>query len=142
MVDPRLYTVMNWSMVIDGLLFWSLTLDPRPGPPARASFAMRMIVTVLVMFPLILLGATITFNTTSLYPYYDLCGRLFPSIGGQLDQHLGGTILWIPSAMMSSIAFMLTLNNVRLHEDRMPVVEYDDDGKDHIEVFASRWTGL
>ena len=141
MVDPRLYTVMNWSMVIDGLLFWSLTLDPRPGPPARASFAMRMIVTVLVMFPQILLGATITFSTTSLYPYYDLCGRLFPSIGALLDQHLGGTILWIPSAMMSSIAFMLTLNNVRLHEDRMPAVEYDDDGKDHIEVFASRWTG-
>jgi putative membrane protein len=142
MIDPRLYTVMNWSMVIDGLLFWSLTLDPRPWPQARTSFAMRMIVTVLVMFPQMVLGAAVTFSSTSLYPYYDLCGRLFPSIGALLDQHIGGVILWIPSAMMSSVAFMLTLNNVRRYEDSMPTLECDDDADgDRVTVFASSWTG-
>ncbi|HKT66293.1 MAG TPA: cytochrome c oxidase assembly protein, partial [Burkholderia sp.] len=29
MLDWRLYRVMNWSMVIDGLLFWWLVVDPR-----------------------------------------------------------------------------------------------------------------
>ncbi len=139
MIDPRLYTVMNWSMVIDGLLFWSLTLDPRAAPPARVSFAMRMIVTTLVMFPQIVLGASITFSTTSLYPYYDLCGRLYPTVGALLDQHIGGVILWIPSAMMSSVAFMLTLNNVRLHEEQQPAVEYDDDGP--VAISSTAWTG-
>ncbi|VUD51885.1 unnamed protein product [Burkholderia pseudomallei] len=33
MLDWRLYRVMNWSMVIDGLLFWWLVVDPRPAPP-------------------------------------------------------------------------------------------------------------
>jgi putative membrane protein len=137
MIDPRLYAVMNWSMVIDGLLFWCLTLDPRPAPRARAGFGPRMIVTVLVMFPQILIGAWVTFSTTSLYPYYDLCGRLYPSIGALLDQHIGGTILWIPSAMMSSIAFMLMLNYVRINEDNQPVAV--EDGRPRIS--SSAWTG-
>jgi putative membrane protein len=143
MIDPRLYGVMNWSMVLDGLLFWSLVLDPRPAPPARTSYAMRMVVTVLVMFPQILMGSTITFSTTVLYPYYDLCGRLYPTIGAILDQHFGGTIVWIPSAMMSSIALMLILNNVRLNEERQPPLAFDDaeDENGRITVLSSGWTG-
>ncbi len=140
MIDPQLYTVMNWSMLIDGLLFWSLVLDPRPAPPARIGFAARMAVTVLVMFPQILIGATVSFSTTSLYPYYDLCGRLFPSVGALLDQHIGGVILWIPSAMMSSVAFMLTLNNVRRHEDHLAEIETDPRARE-MAALASRWTG-
>jgi putative membrane protein len=140
MLDPRLYDLMNWSMVIDGLLFWSLVLDPRPAPPARMSYATRLILTILVMFPQIMLGASITFSTTSLYPYYDLCGRLFPSVGALLDQHIGGVILWIPSSMMSSAAFMLTLNNLRRHEDRAALAETDPEVL-RMAAMASRWTG-
>jgi putative membrane protein len=140
MIDPRLYDVMNWSMVLDGLLFWCLVLDPRPWPAARTSFAMRMIVTVAVMFPQIAMGAAITFSNHALYAYYDLCGRLYPSIGALIDQHIGGTIVWIPSAMMSSVAFMLILNNIRLYEDRISAEEANiDDGRN--VVFSSRWTG-
>ena len=32
MIDPRLYAIMNWSMVIDGLLFWSLGTRPTAKP--------------------------------------------------------------------------------------------------------------
>lgn len=140
MIDPGLYDVMNWSMVLDGLLFWCLVLDPRPSPPARASFGMRLAVTVLVMFPQIAMGAAVTFSTTSLYSYYDLCGRLFPAIGALKDQHLGGVIIWIPSAMMSSVAFLLILNHLRIQEDRMPAAEFEDDGGQG-KVYASSWTG-
>jgi hypothetical protein len=41
MIDARLYAVMNWSMVLDGILFWWLVLDPRPSPPARVSYGVR-----------------------------------------------------------------------------------------------------
>jgi putative membrane protein len=140
MIDHRLYDVMNWSMVIDGLLFWFLVLDPRPAPAARTSFAVRMIVTVAVMFPQIIAGSALTFSTRTLYSYYDLCGRLYPSLGALVDQHLGGAIVWIPSAMMSSIAFMLILNNIRLNEEREAAEEPDVDDAKNV-VFASRWTG-
>ncbi len=140
MIDPGLYGFMNWTMVVDGLLFWSLVLDPRPAPPAYCSYATRLIVTILVMFPQIILGAWITFNTSSLYAYYDLCGRLIPSIGALADQHIGGVILWIPSSMMSSAAFMLTLNNIRRHEDKAgPPI--DDPAAARMAEMSRQWTG-
>jgi putative membrane protein len=57
MINPWLYDLMNWSMVLDGLLFWCLVLDPRPSPPARTSFGTRLTVTAAVMLPQILLGS-------------------------------------------------------------------------------------
>ena len=92
MINWRLYAVMNWSMVLDGLLFWCLVLNPRPKPPARISYGMRAALAFGVMFPQIVLGAAIAFSQRDLYPYYDLCGRLFPSIGALTDQRIGGIV--------------------------------------------------
>jgi putative membrane protein len=117
MIDPRLYALMNASMVLDGLLFWSLTLDPRPRPPARVSFAARFVLAVIVMFPQIALGAVITFSRQDFYPYYDLCGRLFPSLDALADQQIGGIVIWIPPAMMSVIGALLVVNAFRIHEE-------------------------
>jgi hypothetical protein len=140
MIDHRLYFVMNFSMVADGLLFWCLVLDPRPSPPARFSFAVRMITVVAVMFPQIILGSYIAFTSTDLYTFYDLCGRLFPSMGALNDQHLGGLIVWIPASMMSSAAFMLILNNVRRHEESLPPPELPE-AEHRIVALSSGWTG-
>ena len=101
MIDPRLYAIMNWSMIGDGLLFWFLVLDPRPKPEAGTSYGTRMVLPFAVMFPQIALGSYIAFSPGGLYPYYDLCGRLFPSITAANDQHIGGIVAWIPAGMMS-----------------------------------------
>lgn len=138
MIDVRLYAVMNWSMVIDGILFWWLVLDPRPRPPARVSYGARVALALGVMFPQIVLGAAITFSQTDLYPYYDLCGRLFPSISALNDQHIGGIVIWIPPAMMSAIAVLLVINALRLHEEATS--EADADGA-ALAALAKSWTG-
>jgi putative membrane protein len=140
MIDHQLYEVMNFSMVADGLLFWCLVLDPRPSPPARVSFPVRMITVVAVMFPQIILGSYIAFASRDLYTFYDLCGRLFPSMGALNDQHLGGLIIWIPASMMSSAAFMLVLNNLRRHEESIPPPELTE-AQQRLVVLSSRWTG-
>jgi len=139
MLDPRLYALMNWSMVLDGLLFWSLVLDPRPKPPARISFGARAALSFAVMFPQILLGAIITFSQSDLYPYYDLCGRLYPSISALYDQHVGGIVSWIPPAMMSVAGVLLVLNSLRLQEDME--METNDAEAAALAVLATRWTG-
>jgi len=140
MIDPRLYAIMNWGMVIDGVLFWSLVLDPRPSPPARCGFAMRMVLPFAVMFPQIIIGSYIAFSPAGLYPYYDLCGRLFPSITAATDQHTGGIIVWIPAGMMSVLGFMTALNALRLYEESLPeILEEDDDEGPWID--SSAWTG-
>ncbi|HKS94363.1 MAG TPA: cytochrome c oxidase assembly protein [Gammaproteobacteria bacterium] len=122
MLDWRLYRLMNWSMVVAGLLYWWLILDHRPRPPARLSPGMRILVEMAVMVPLILVGAYITFASTDLYPIYSLCGRAFADISPLLDQHLGGLIVWIPSSMMSVLAALIALGHwIRLDNNgRLP----------------------
>jgi putative membrane protein len=141
MLSPRLYNVMNWSMVVDGLLFWFLVLDPRPPGQAGCSYAARLAVTLLVELPQILIGSHLTFTTVVLYSYYDLCGRLFPSISAILDQHLGGVVVWIPQGMMGAIAFLLIMNNMRKHEDRAGGPGQNDIQVGGIRVSSSNWTG-
>lgn len=113
MLDPVLYQVMNWSMAVDGILFWSLVLDTRPAPPARLRFGWRAALAVGVMFPQIVLGALITFATVDLFPYYAFCGRYFPSISAVTDQQIGGIVIWIPPAMMSVLGLLVVVRNTR-----------------------------
>lgn len=143
MLNPFLYNLMNWSMVLDGLLFWCLVLDPRPKPPCTTGYGGRMVLSVATMFPQIALGAYITFSHHDLYPYYDLCGRIFPSISALYDQQIGGIIIWIPAGMMSATAFLLTLNHLRLEEERQDKLEWKENPPDEgaFVIDASGWTG-
>ena len=111
MLDWRLYRLMNWSMVLDGLLYWWLILDTRPKPPARLAPGVRVLVEMVVMVPQILVGAYITFAHRDLYPVYDLCGRAFSGISQSADQYMGGLIVWIPTAMMSAFGALLAFRN-------------------------------
>lgn len=140
MLDPLLYNVMNWTMVVDGILFWCMVLDPRGRPPARASFAIRAIVSIGVMMPQIALGAIIAFAKTDLYGFYSWCGRIYPSIGPYDDQQYGGLIVWIPAAMMSVVALLLVLDNMRRY-DESKFKEMSSDEQRAMAAAASRWTG-
>jgi len=107
MIDPKLYQAMNWSMVLDGLLFWLLVLDRRPKPPAPISYGARMLMMVAVMMWQTIIGACIALSTLDLYAFYDWCGRIYPSIGAMQDQQLGGLIIWIPPFMMTAMALIV-----------------------------------
>jgi putative membrane protein len=139
MVNHLLFWIMNWSMILDGLLFWCLVLDPRPAPPARARYGVRVAMAWAVIFPQILIGALIVFAGHDIYPYYNYCGRLFPSIGPLTDQLVGGIVVWIPPAMMSAVAGILVLNHMRLHEETLPLS--DDPRAARIAAMAAKWTG-
>jgi putative membrane protein len=140
MIDPNVYAIMNWSMVVDGILFWCLVLDPRPKPPARTSFGTRVMLATVVMFPQILLGAIIALSTRDLYSFYDLCGRIYPAIGARTDQVIGGLIIWIPAAMMSVVALVIVINAFRRFEDAKKEDGYGNDPSGSA-IQATLWTG-
>jgi putative membrane protein len=117
MIDPNLLWVMIWSMVADGVLFWSLVLDPRDRVGAGVSFGTRAALAIGVMFPQIVIGAIIALSHRDLYSFYAWCGRIYPSIGAIDDQAYGGLIIWIPPAMMSVVSLLLVLNALRLAEE-------------------------
>lgn len=119
MFDWPLYEVMNASMVVDGLLFWFLVLDPRPVPPAPIGFFPRLVLAFLIIFPQIGLGTAIGLVQHDLYHAFALCGRVFASIGPLADQEIGGLVIWVPTGMMSAIAALVIMRRMFVHEDRL-----------------------
>ncbi|MBV8798549.1 MAG: cytochrome c oxidase assembly protein [Alphaproteobacteria bacterium] len=116
MLDARLYDVMNWSMALDGIAFWWLVLDPRPSPPARIGSGIRALLIIAVEPPQMALGAILSLSGTDYYPVYRICGRMF-DIPALSDQHYGGLIIWLPGTLLSLLAIILVLVNMRRNED-------------------------
>jgi len=111
MLDWRLYRLMNWSVVVSGLMYWNLILDRRVTPPAAMSPGGRVISPILTMLPQMVAGAYIAFTERDLYPLFDLCGRAF-AMSAQTDQSIGGLTMWIPAAMTEVIGLMVALRTV------------------------------
>jgi len=120
MLDLTLYHVMNWSMFIDGLLFWWLMLNPKAdGSSVVVSYGIRVLTLFLVMLPQIFLGAYIALSGKDLYDVYDVCGRAWP-IASSTDQELGGLLTWIPAAMMSVLGILVVVNYMMQNDGRSP----------------------
>lgn len=118
MLSRNLYWLMNWSMLVDGLLFWWLILDPRnPVVAGTLSYGKRIIILIAIMVPQIVLGAWITLNKHSVYDVYAVCGRAWP-LDPATDQIIGGVITWIPPAMMSVVGSLILLSFMA-REDRL-----------------------
>ncbi len=117
MIDTRRYLLMNWSMLVDGLLFWWLMLAPRAEQGhAAVSYPYRLVILPLIAVPQVVLGAYIALHSTPLYSIYAVCGRAW-SLSPMLDQQVGGLLTWIPAAMMSLIGILVVLGHI-LHENR------------------------
>ena len=117
MLNTNLYQLMNWTMVADGLLFWWLVLDPRPGGPAHLRPGLRIFLPLLAMVPQMAVGAYLALSSIDWYPIYSLCGRAISGIDALTDQHLGGLILWIPGSAVNVWASIIALRNwIRLSE--------------------------
>lgn len=118
MLSLDLYWIMNWSMALDGLLFWWLILGRGPdGITPRLSYGKRILILALIVPPQILLGAYIALSGRELFGIYAVCGRPFP-ISPMVDQQIGGLITWIPASMMSVIAAVILLGFMTREQGR------------------------
>ncbi|NYT65193.1 cytochrome c oxidase assembly protein [Alcaligenaceae bacterium] len=109
MLDWRLYRLMNWSVVISGIMYWNLILDRRPSPPAALSPGGRIISPIITMVPQIIVGAVITFTEYDLYPIFDLCGRAIPGLTAVTDQAIGGLTMWVLAGLVEVFGLMFAL---------------------------------
>jgi putative membrane protein len=109
MLNVTLYWVMNWSMALDGLLFWWLMFDRgRGGITPKLGYGTRVLLLFAVMVPQIVIGASITFADQNWFEVYAVCGRAWP-LDPMTDQLIGGLITWIPAAMMSVVGALVVL---------------------------------
>jgi putative membrane protein len=116
MLDANLYDLMNWSMAINGVMFWSLILDSRPKPPARYSHLLRAAMILIIELPQMALGAILSLSMTDYYPVYEICGRILP-MSALSDQHYGGLIIWLPGTLTSFAAMIVVLWTMRVNEE-------------------------
>jgi putative membrane protein len=117
MLDANLYELMNWSMAINGVMFWSLILDSRPKPPARLSSLVRAFLILVIELPQMVLGAILSLSMTDYYPVYTICGRVM-EMTALNDQHYGGLIIWLPGTLTSFAAMIVVLVTMRLNEEK------------------------
>jgi len=117
MLNRYLYEVMNWSMAINGVMFWSLILDSRAKPPARLSHLMRALLIIVIELPQMVLGAILSLTTKDFYPVYDICGRVL-DMTALNDLHYGGLIIWLPGTLTSFAAMIVVLVTMRLNEEK------------------------
>ena len=110
MLDWRLYRVMNYGMLVNGLLFWAAVL--RGAAPGHVPLGvLRQILLMIAVVPAqIVMGALIFFAPHDLYPAYALCGRIFHGLTALQDQQIGGLILWIPGSMMSVAGILYVMH--------------------------------
>jgi putative membrane protein len=118
MLNRTLYELMNWSMAINGVMFWALILDSRAKPPARLSHLMRGLLILLIELPQMLLGAILSLSSRDYYPVYEICGRVL-DMTALNDQHFGGLIIWLPGTLTSFAAMIVVLVTMRLNEERI-----------------------
>jgi putative membrane protein len=117
MLDANLYGLMNWSMAVNGVMFWSLILDSRPKPPARLSHLMRALLILVIELPQMVLGAILSLTERDIYPVYTICGRVL-DMTALNDQHYGGLIIWLPGTLTSFAAMIAVLVTMRLNEEK------------------------
>ena len=122
MLSQPLYLLMNWSMLIDGVLFWLVLVDPRPPDKSpMPGYGTRFLMVFGTMITQVLLGSYITFSRQALYTIYSVCGRALP-ISPALDQTVGGLLTWIPPAMMEAIVMLIVLSLMLNYEKHRPTV--------------------
>jgi putative membrane protein len=117
MLDSGLYQIMNWTMAINGVMFWSLVLDSRAKPPARLSHLMRALMFLVIELPQMVLGAILSLSMHDIYPVYNICGRVL-DMTALNDQHYGGLIIWLPGTLTSFAAMIVVLVTMRLNEEK------------------------
>lgn len=119
MLSARLYQVMNWSMLLDGLLFWALMLDPRSrAQGAILGFGLRILILVVTIFPQMALGAHLAMSTNDLYSVYAVCGRAW-NLSPHADQIYGGLTTWIPPGMMNLAGILILIGRL-MRADQNP----------------------
>ena len=117
MLNRPLYEVMNWTMALNGVMFWSLILDSRAKPPARLSHLVRAALILVIELPQMVLGAILSLTTRDFYPVYDICGRVL-DMTALNDLHFGGLIIWLPGTLTSFAAMIVVLVTMRLQEEK------------------------
>lgn len=105
--DEPIHYLWHVSLLVSGLLFFSVIFDRRP-PPHGPGLGTRLGMFVAAALGNIVLGAFLTFKTVPLYSAYLALGHLW-HVSMLTDEQTGGIIMWIPGTMMFAVSAVLVI---------------------------------
>jgi putative membrane protein len=126
MLSDTHYHAMNWTLLVEGLLFWWMMLEPsHRGLSGAPGFGMRILLQWVVIMVLIAMGFTIVYSDHTLYPVYSICGRLWP-LSPMRDQAIGGMLTWMPTSIISALAGVILLSRWMRQNDAQVLKQIED----------------
>ena len=105
LASESVHVLEHLTMFGAALIFWWPVIGPAP-VRSRMPHPLRFLYLFLALFQNILLGAILTFAQGPVYSYYEATPDHW-GIDGELDQQLGGVLMWIPGTMMYFTALAL-----------------------------------
>lgn len=116
-LNTPIHYLWHVSLLVSGLLFFSVIFDRRPAPHGP-NLGTRLAMFAFAALGNILLGAFLTFKTEAIYSAYLAMGHLW-HVSMLTDEQTGGIIMWIPGTMMFSVAAMFIVHGWATEETRM-----------------------
>ncbi|MDD5370702.1 MAG: cytochrome c oxidase assembly protein [Anaerolineaceae bacterium] len=102
--NENLHVVEHLSFLVVAAIGWWPAFGPSIDAAPRAAYPVQLIYLFLMMFPMTLLAALITFAKQPIYPFYADAPRVW-GLSLMADQQVAGLIMWIPGNMVFFAAF-------------------------------------
>ena len=93
------HIVEHLMIMVASVILWWPMLSPLDELP-RAPYPVQMLYLFVVGLPMVMVAIFISMADGLLYPYYAGSPRIWAALTPQVDQHLGGLIMWIPGGMI------------------------------------------
>jgi len=97
------HVVQHLMIMVVSVILWWPVLSPSPELP-RAPYPVQMLYLFVVGLPMVVVSIFISMAGSVLYPYYAAAPRVWQALTPQIDQHLGGLIMWIPGGLVFLVA--------------------------------------
>ncbi|MGI9377159.1 MAG: cytochrome c oxidase assembly protein [Tsuneonella suprasediminis] len=116
-LDRPVHYLWHVSLLVTGLLFFSVVFDRRPAPHG-AGLGMRISMVVVAALGNIILGSILTFKGMPLYSAYLELGHMW-HVSMLSDEQTGGLIMWIPGTMMFAVSALIVIHRWASEETRI-----------------------
>ena len=116
LVSEGVHALEHLTMFGAAVLFWWPVIGPAP-IRSHLAYPLRFLYLFLALFQNIVLGAILTFADAPVYSYYESTPDHW-GVSADLDQQLGGILMWIPGAMMYFTALSILFFSWLSQEER------------------------
>jgi putative membrane protein len=141
LASEDLHIVEHIFFIGAGVIAWWPMLGRSEQAAPRATPAVQMVYLFLMMFPMTLLAALLTFARYPVYPFYASAPRLW-GLSVMDDQQAGGLLMWIPGNMIYFVPFAFAFFRWFEKQDREEDVQFPPEADELVAPVATRRTTI